>query len=678
MGRLKAGKSAPLGAHFDGQGINFALFSAHAQQVELCLFDAAGKEECLSLPARSGDIWHGYLPAGQPGQRYGFRVSGPFDPQAGHRFNRQKLLLDPCARAVAGDLRDDPRLHGGFDTPDPQDSAAAMPKCVVTNENYDWQGDCPPNIPWGRTVIYEAHVRGLTQLHPEIPEVLRGSYAALAHPVMINYLKQLGVTALELLPIQQHANEPHLQRLKLNNYWGYNVLAPYAVEPRYACGQQTGVSALSELCTAVKALHSAGIEVILDVVFNHSAELDISGPTLSLRGIDNASYYWQNTEGEYDNLTGCGNALRLDTPPIIHWVIDCLCYWVESCHIDGFRFDLGTLLGRTPDFKSDAPLLIALLTERRLAHCKLIVEPWDIGLGGYQLGQFPGRFAEWNNQYRDAMRHFWLRGSLPLGLFARRFAASDDHFNSMGRSPAATINFLTAHDGFTLLDLLCFNQKHNRANGEDNRDGHDNNISNNQGTEGLAADDATWKKRKTLQRALLGTLLLSQGTPMLLAGDEHGHSQQGNNNAYCQDNETTWLHWECADQELTHFTAALIRLRQQIPALITDQWWQDDGHHVLWLDSCGQRLTTRTWELVAQQRLQILLSQRWLVVINASDDPYEMQLPEGEWIPALSGAHTVHGTTPKKLLADAHSLCVLVNGTATIAPVLHACHILRT
>ncbi|MGG7669707.1 glycogen debranching protein GlgX [Yersinia sp. J1] len=632
MTTLLTGSPTPLGAYFDGSGINFTLFSAHAYDVELCLFDEAGREVRLPLPARSGDIWHGYLPGGQPGQRYGFRVSGPFDPQSGHRFNAQKLLLDPCARAVEGRVDDDPRLFGGMDHADQQDSADAMPKSVVVHEEYDWQGDCPPAVPWGNTIIYEAHVRGLTQLHPDIPETLRGSYGALAHPVMIDYLKKLGITALELLPIQHHVDEPRVQKLGLTNYWGYNVLAPYAVEPDYASGRE-GFSPLRELRDAVKALHRAGIEVILDVVFNHSAELDAEGPTLSLRGIDNASYYWLNAQGEYENQTGCGNALKLDHPEVVRWVIDCLCYWVESCHVDGFRFDLGAILGRTPEFHQDAPFFQALQAEPRLAHCKMIAEPWDIGWGGYQVGHFPRGFSEWNDQYRDGMRRFWLHNQFSLGQFAQRFSGSADIYAQRERLPSASINMITSHDGFTLLDLLCFNQKHNLANGEDNRDGTDSNFSNNFGNEGLTADEAVWHRRKACQRALLSTLLLSLGTPMLLAGDEHGHSQQGNNNAYCQNNAMTWLDWTQADSDLANFTAELIRLRQKIPALTQDRWWQEGDGSVQWLNMQGQEMSALAWEQGFQRKLQICLSQRWLVVINASDQACELTLPAGKWLP---------------------------------------------
>ncbi|MFT2791107.1 glycogen debranching protein GlgX [Serratia sp. T13T92] len=658
MVELTPGLAAPLGAYYDGNGINFTLFSAHATQVELCLFDAQYRETRLPLPARSGDIWHGYLPGGELGQRYGFRVHGPFEPHLGLRFNANKLLLDPAARAVEGPVADHVHLHGGYDQPDQQDSAPLMPKCVVIDESYDWQDDRPPATPWGKTVIYEAHVRGLTLTHPEIPAVLRGSFAALGHPAMIAYFKRLGITALELLPVQQHTTEPRLQRLGLINYWGYNVLAPFAPDNRYS-SLSTGTTPLREFRDAVKALHQAGIEVILDVVFNHSAELDVDGPTLSLRGIDNPSYYWLTPEGGYDNLTGCGNTLRLDQPAGVAWVMDCLRFWVRECHVDGFRFDLGTVLGRTPAFDRDAPLFQAMLADDTLGRCKLIAEPWDIGPGGYQVGAFPGRFAEWNDHFRDDIRRFWLRGDLSLGQFAQRFAASSEVFNQRGRAPYVSINMLTAHDGFTLQDVVSFKEKHNQPNGEGNRDGSDQNFSCNHGVEGLIADETVLQRRQASQRALLATLLLAQGTPMLLAGDEHGNSQQGNNNAYCQDNATTWLDWANADESLTAYTAALIRLRQQIPALQADRWWQEGDGSVQWLNAQGQPLSAQQWEQ-GDRCLQIRLSQRWLMVINATQQTVEMTLPEGDWQVVAPFTQEDSRAVLPAWCQVAHSLCVLV------------------
>ncbi|MBG0753055.1 MULTISPECIES: glycogen debranching protein GlgX [Pectobacterium] len=658
MAELQTGKPTPLGASFDGQGVNFALFSANAEWVELCIFDERQQEQRLELTARSGDIWHGYLPAAQPGLRYGFRVDGPFEPSQGLRFNPHKLLLDPCARQLDGWVVDDDCLQGGIAQRDERDSADIMAKCVVTAEDYDWQDDQHPHTPWHQTVIYEAHVRGLTQLHPDIPEDIRGSYAALGHPVMIDYLTSLGVTALELLPVQQHADEPRLQQLGLRNYWGYNVLLPFAVDNSLAAGDD----ALNEFRDAVKALHRAGIEVILDVVFNHSAELDVEGPTLCQRGIDNRSYYWLGENGEYHNWTGCGNVLRLNHPAVIDWVMDCLRFWREVCHVDGFRFDLATVLGRTPDFTAAAPLLSAMKNDSRLQGCKLIAEPWDIGHGGYQLGQFPTPFAEWSDRYRDDMRRFWLHGDISLGAFARRFAASSDIFQQHDRLPFASINKLTAHDGFTLRDLVSFNHKHNDANGEGNRDGTDSNFSNNHGTEGLEADDDILQRRLASQKALLTTLILSQGTPMLLAGDELGHSQQGNNNAYCQDNELTWLHWENANSALREFVAGLIQLRRTIPALQQEMWWQEGDGAVQWLNREGQPLTPQQWEQ-GEHQLQILLSGRWLVLFNASLHAGEFMLPEGHWqvSPPFDETNPPEGGIWH---GQAQAVCVLIKQTA--------------
>lgn len=616
MTALTAGSPEYLGARIDGAGVNFCLFSAHAERVVLCVFDEQGGEQQWELPGRSGDRWHGHLAGAGAGLRYGFRLHGPFDPGEGHRFNPAKLVIDPCAYALEGEVGDHPALLDAGDRPDPTDSAPYVPKCRVVALDYDWHGDTPPAVPWGKTVIYEAHVRGLTQLHPAIPAALRGTYAGLAHPQMLAYLRSLGITAVELLPVQQHAHEPRLQRQGLSNYWGYNVLAPCAVEPAYAAGQQ-GQSALNEFRDMVRALHGAGIEVLLDVVFNHSAELDRFGPVLSLRAIDNRSYYWLDEQGDYRNWTGCGNTLRLCQPLVREWVMTCLRFWVEECHVDGFRFDLGSVLGRTPAFSADAPLFAAIKADPLLGRCKLIAEPWDIGPDGYQAGRFPSPFAEWNDRFRDDVRRFWLHGDIRLGQFARRFAAS--------------VNMLTAHDGFTLRDLVSFNHKHNQANGEDNRDGAGENHSFNHGHEGLDASAQVNADRGQSQRSLLTTLLLSQGTPMLMAGDEHGHNQQGNNNAYCQDNATTWLDWAQADEALTAFTAGLIRLRQSIPALNVDRWWVEDSpEQVEWLDEHGAPLCAEQWQQ-GEKRLQIRLSQRTLFVINATTSPCEITLPEGRW-----------------------------------------------
>ena len=633
---LLPGRAEPPGASYDGKGVNFTLFSRHAERVELCLFNE-GEERRVVLPARTGDVWHGYAAALKPGQRYGFRVHGPWEPARGHRFNPAKLLVDPCARAVEGDVPDDARMYGGIDRPDTQDNAAVAPKSQVVAEDFDWEGDVAPRTPWGNTVIYEAHVRGLTQRHPEIPESLRGTYAALGHPVMVNYLRHLGITALELLPIAHFASEPRLQRLGLSNYWGYNPFALWAVDPRYASGEK-GATPLQEFQQAVKNLHAAGIEVLLDVVFNHTAELEEIGPTLSLRGVDNASYYWLNEQGEYQNWTGCGNTLNLSDPQVMNWMLEALRYWVRVCHVDGFRFDLATVLGRTPAFSAQAPLFEAIKACPLLSSVKLIAEPWDIGPGGYQVGNYPPLFAEWNDHFRDDMRRFWLHREVSNGAFARRFAASSDLFQRHERLPHAAVNLITAHDGFTLCDLLSFNHKHNQANGEDNRDGSNSNFSHNHGVEGLHASFDVIERRRRSAHALLTTLLLAQGTPMLLAGDERGHSQHGNNNAYCQDNALTWLDWREEESSLVDFTAALIRLRQQIPALTADRWWQEGDGNVQWLNASGKPLQREEWEQKAH-RMQILLSGRWLITINATDSVSDIALPDGEWraVPPFAG-----------------------------------------
>lgn len=624
---LTAGSASPLGAEVQSGGVNFSLFSANAERVELCLFDAEGNEQRVDLPVRTGDIWHGFLPGAKAGQRYGYRVHGPWQPAQGHRFNPAKLLLDPCARRVEGEAIDSPLFHAGFDQPDPHDSAPLGLRSVVVNDAFDWEADKAPRTPWSTSVIYEAHVKGLSWLHPDIPQEIRGTYKALAHPVMIAWFKQLGITALELLPVAHFAHEQRLQRLGLSNYWGYNPLALFALHPAYAHDPE---QAINEFRAAVKALHEAGIEVILDIVLNHSAETDLAGPTFCQRGIDNRSYYWIREDGDYHNWTGCGNTLNLSQPGVVEYAHACLRYWVETFHIDGFRFDLAPVMGRTPEFNPQAPLFAAIQNDPLLRDLKLIAEPWDIGEGGYQVGNFPAPFAEWNDHFRDAVRRFWLTESLPMGAFAGRFAASSDLFKRNGRLPSATVNLVTAHDGFTLRDCVSFNHKHNQANGEDNRDGTNDNHSFNHGVEGLDASADVMARRRASQHALLATLLLSQGTPMLLAGDEMGHSQHGNNNAYCQDNVLTWLDWRQADHGLIDFTAALIKARSHIAALTDDAWWEEGDGNVAWLNQHGRPLTPQEWQEGAP-RLQILLSNNYLLVMNATSELAEIALPTGDW-----------------------------------------------
>ena len=651
---LTAGSASPLGAEVQSGGVNFSLFSAHAERVELCLFDAEGNEQRVDLPARSGDIWHGFLPGAKAGQRYGYRVHGPWQPAQGHRFNPAKLLLDPCARRVEGEAIDSPLFHAGFDQPDPHDSAPLGLRSVVVNDAFDWEGDKAPRTPWGNSVIYEAHVKGLTWLHPDIPHEIRGTYKALAHPVMIAWFKQLGITALELLPIAHFAHEQRLQRLGLSNYWGYNPLALFALHPAYAHDPE---QAINEFRAAVKALHAAGIEVILDIVLNHSAETDLAGPTFSQRGIDNRSYYWIREDGDYHNWTGCGNTLNLSQPGVVEYAHACLRYWVETFHIDGFRFDLAPVMGRTPEFSPQAPLFTAIQNDPLLRDLKLIAEPWDIGEGGYQVGNFPAPFAEWNDHFRDAARRFWLTASLPMGAFAGRFAASSDLFKRNGRLPSATVNLVTAHDGFTLRDCVSFNHKHNQANGEDNRDGTNDNHSFNHGVEGLDSSADVMARRRASQHALLATLLLSQGTPMLLAGDEMGHSQHGNNNAYCQDNALTWLDWRQADQGLIDFTAALINARSHIAALTDDAWWEEGDGNVAWLNQHGRPLTPQEWQEGAP-RLQILLSNNYLLVMNATSELAEIALPTGDWHALSPFAGEENPVVITVWQAPAHGVCL--------------------
>ncbi|MBE9610236.1 glycogen debranching protein GlgX [Chitinilyticum piscinae] len=630
---LSTGLPYPLGATLDERGVNFALYAGAASGVTLCLFDTSGAQERAryTLTQCENGVWFGRIDDVKAGAVYGYRVSGEWAPERGLRHNPELLLLDPYAREVVGEFGKTPLL------------------ARVTAETYDWGDDAPPCTPWGETVIYEAHVRGLTMRHPEIPAELRGSYAALAHPAIIAHLQMLGVTAIELLPVQYFLDEPRLIDLGLKNYWGYNPLAWFAPASRYWSGR-AGTTPLSEFRDAVKALHAAGIEVILDVVFNHTAELDAPGPVLGYRGIDNAAYYVLNGHGEYENWTGCGNVLNLSHPRVVQLVMDALRYWVGECHVDGFRFDLAPILGRVNGgFSALAPLLVAMQQDPLLTRVKLIAEPWDIGPGGYQLGQFPAGWGEWNDQYRDAMRQFWLHDGVNRALFARRFAASSDRFQHAGRAPQASVNFLTAHDGFTLRDIVSYNHKHNLANKEHNRDGHSHNLSWNCGAEGPSDDAGINTLRERAQKALLATLLLSQGTPMLLAGDELGHSQQGNNNAYCQDNDITWLDWQNAQSGLADYVAELIAIRKSCPALTAAHWWRgaEAGAtaDVQWLNPSGDALHPHDWDDAAGRALMILLAGDLLILLNASAHQLHFHLPAGSWqlrLASTGDAQTSH------------------------------------
>jgi glycogen operon protein len=669
-GGLEAGRAWPLGAHWDGEGVNFAVFSAHAEAVELCLYDAHGQAELrrVRLDARTDDVWHGYLRGAAPGLVYGLRAHGPWAPVQGHRYNPHKLLLDPYARELVGafewrpehfgSARDDVRVM------DARDNGASALKARVVADRYDWShdgvADRPPRTPLADTVIYEAHVKGLTRLHPDVPEALRGTYAGLASPAMVGHLQRLGVTALSLLPVHAHLDEERLARLGLVNYWGYNTIGFFAVEPRYAAGMgvdgqvagtsTAGQAARDEFRGMVKRLHAAGIEVLLDVVYNHTAEGDERGPTLSWRGLDNRSYY-RTLPGDpdrYDNLSGCGNALDLRQPRVVQLVLDSLRYWVGEMHVDGFRFDLAPVLGRGEHgFDARHAFFQALAQDPLLAGAKLVAEPWDLGPGGYRLGGFPRGWLEWNDRFRDTARSFWLHGAAP-GEFARRLCASSDLYEAAGRAPAASVNYVAAHDGFTLRDVVSYAHKHNEANGEHNRDGHDVNHSANCGAEGASADPAVLALRGRLQRALLATLLLSQGTPMLCAGDELGQTQGGNNNAYCQDNATTWLDWDGADRALLDYAARLVALRRRLLPL--GARWLHEGpdaagrHDIAWLRADGARLSHDDWAPGAPRVLGARIGapgrarEPLLLLVNAEALVRPFALPPGRWRRRLDSA----------------------------------------
>jgi len=567
------GRPWPMGASCDATGVNFAVFSAHAEALELCLFSADGRRETARTPFadRDGDIWHLHVAGMNPGQLYGLRAHGPYAPEDGHRFNPNKLLIDPYARALEGRLRWSDALMGykigsarsdlSFDT---RDSAFAVPKSVVVDPSFDWGQDAAPRRPWSETVIYEAQVKGLTARHPMVEPGMRGTYLGLSSAAMIAHYQRLGITALELLPVQAYVDDRFLVARGLRNYWGYNTIGFFAPEPRFMSR-----NALAEFCQMVKRLHGAGIEVLLDVVYNHTAEGDEFGPTVSFRGLDNKSYYRLTNGGRhYMNDAGTGNTLNLTHPMVLRMVMDSLRYWVEVCHVDGFRFDLATVLGREAQgFDRRGGFFDALLQDPVLARVKLIAEPWDIGPGGYQLGGYPHPFAEWNDKYRDGVRRYWRGDAGLTSELSQRLLGSAQNFDHAGRSSTSSINFLTSHDGFTLQDLVSFTVKRNLANGEDNRDGHHENHSDNLGVEGVTSDPAILAARALRKRNLIATLMLSQGTPMLLAGDEVGHTQGGNNNAYAQDNDTTWIDWARGDPAMLAFVTRMVVLRAAHPVL---------------------------------------------------------------------------------------------------------------
>ncbi len=620
--RLLPGSPYPHGATWDGLGTNFAVFSAHATRIDLCIFDPSGRREVarLTLPECTNEVWHGYLPGGRLGTIYGYRAHGPYEPQHGHRFNPHKLLLDPYARRVAGDLRTSEALYGyRVNSPradlsfDRRDSAPGMLKAVVTSDLFDWGDDRPPRVPWADTVIYEAHVRGLSMLRQDLRPFERGTFAALTDSETIDYLKRLGVTAIELMPVHAFMQDRLLLQKGLRNYWGYNTLCFFAIEPRYLSN-----GSADEMRLAVRHLHAAGIEVILDVVYNHTAEGSEMGPTLSFRGFDNASYYRLVADNPRHcvNDTGTGNTFNLSHPRVLQLVMDSLRYWVTSFHIDGFRFDLGTTLGREPHgFDPGAGFFDALRQDPVLSQVKLIAEPWDIGPGGYQLGSHPPGFAEWNDRFRDGVRRFWRGDEGQRSDFAARLAGSSDIFDRLGRRPYASINYVASHDGFTLLDTVSYEKRHNEANGENNEDGHRENYSANWGVEGPTNDAAIDETRRRIRYAMLATLFMSQGTPMLLAGDEFGRTQNGNNNAYSQDNETSWLHWKLTEsdsgKELVTFVRRLIELRHRHPILRCAQFLHGKDEpapgilDIAWFNDQGALMSTDAWHN-PQERTLIL------------------------------------------------------------------------
>jgi len=607
--KIEPGSPAPLGATWDGLGVNFALFSAHASAVELCLYSENQREIArITLPECTDQVWHGYLPNAGPGLIYGYRVHGPYNPEEGHRFNPNKLLLDPYAKGLAGSLRWNDTLFGyRLHSPrhdlsfDRRDNAPSMIKAVVTAEDYIWGDDTPPRTPWGDTVIYEAHVKGLTKLLDVVPERERGTYAALAHPAVIAHLQRLGITAVELMPVHAFVQDRHLLEKGLRNYWGYNTLCFFAPEPGY----MSRGNGSNELRSAIRRLHRAGIEVILDVVYNHTCEGSELGPTLSWRGIDNTSYYRlvDDNRRHTVNDTGTGNMLDLASPRALQMVLDSLRHFVQSYHVDGFRFDLGATLGREHHgFDPNGGFFDAIRQDPVLAHVKLISEPWDIGPGGYQLGNHPPPFGEWNDRYRDTLRHYWRGDAGHRPELAGRLSGSADIFR--GRRPTASINYLASHDGAPLADIVMYEGKHNEANGEDNRDGTSDNVSCHWGAEGPSEDKAIIALRERVKRAMLLSLFSSLGTPMLLAGDEFGNSQAGNNNAYCQDNEISWLDWTLLESDLgaaqTAFTARVIALRRRFGALHSPKFLFGEEiapgfKNLDWLDENGKTLNEEDW-----------------------------------------------------------------------------------
>ncbi|PST82814.1 glycogen debranching enzyme GlgX [Pedobacter yulinensis] len=649
------GSDYPLGANWDGGGVNFAVYAQNASRVWLCLFDeAASGAERVRVPLHkfTHGVWHGYFPDLRPGQLYGFRAEGPYQPEAGERYNVNKLLLDPYARSISGELKWDDALFGyelGHESGDltfsDKDSAPFMPKCVVIDQQFDWQNDRMPRLARERSVIYEAHVKGLSQLHPDVPEELRGTYAGIAHPAMIGYLRDLGINTIELLPVHTFVSDHHLHERGLSNYWGYNSIGFFAPDRRYASGSEPG-SEVAEFKEMVRRLHEAGIEVILDVVYNHTGEGNHMGPTLCFRGLDNHGYY-RLEPGQaryYRDYTGTGNTLNTTVPNVLRLIMDSLRYWITEMHVDGFRFDLASTLAREQfDVSRDSAFLDIIYQDPVISQVKLIAEPWDVGDGGYQVGNFPQGWSEWNGKFRDCWRRFWRGDEGTIGEVSCRFLGSPDLYQADSRMPSASINFITAHDGFSLYDLVSYNEKHNAANGEENQDGESENLSWNCGAEGETEDEQVLNLRRRQQRNLLCGLLLSQGTPMMTAGAECGKTQNGNNNAYCQDNEISWLDWERRDHDLYAFTRALLAFRRDNPILSQDNWIMGDrasstdARTVAWFTPEGGEMKTKHWHEAHRKTLCIFLTQRasnhdmaaatLYLIFNASHEAINVTFP---------------------------------------------------
>jgi glycogen operon protein len=659
--RIWPGHSYPLGATWNGAGVNFALFSEHASRVELCLFDAGDhpkETQRIILPEQTDQVWHGFLPDVKPGQLYGYRVHGPYEPEKGHRFNPNKVLLDPYAKAIGRDLVWSDTMFG-YRVGDPaadlslddRDNGDCAPLATVIDPAFTWGDDRPPRIPWHQTIIYEMHVRGFTRRHPEVPEELRGKYTALTTEPVLKHLTDLGVTAVELLPVHHHVDDRHLVERKLANYWGYNTLAFLAPDDRYA---SSGLESVREFKMMVRALHAAGLEVILDVVYNHTAEGSHLGPTLSFRGIDNATYYRLTADKPryYMDYTGCGNTLNMRSPRVLQLIMDSLRYWVQEMHVDGFRFDLASALARELHEVDKLGAFFDIIHQDPvLSQVKLIAEPWDLGEGGYQVGNFPVLWTEWNGKYRDSVRRFWKGDGGAAAEFAYRLCGSSDLYERSGRRPYASIDFITCHDGFTLHDLVSYGGKHNEANGEQNKDGANANLSWNCGAEGPTDDPAIRDLRARQTRNFLATLLLSQGVPMLLAGDETGQTQQGNNNAYCQDNELSWINWELsADKKaLLEFVRRLTALRKEQPVLKRRNFFQGrkirgaDVKDVTWFEPAGKEMNDEAWNAGFVRCLGVLwagdvieevdekgekiVGDTLLILLNAHHEPIPFQLP---------------------------------------------------